>query len=149
MVGIASGLLAAKQENKSVKSTAPNTVLIEKTVNRSSSYTLGPVVRYYVVKGLHIEASYLIGKSKLKEHYESLEMIGSDLYNSLEWTRKSEAKVKGISVGLGYSIFLDQAKHLALDVGVSYQNQDISGLRYSGIAAGFGISGFIFKSKEK
>lgn len=143
MIGVGAGLIADKSK---LETSSSNEMV--RTENKSSSFTIGPVARYYLFKSFHFEAGYLMGKSKMMEKYAAVEIIDHDIYEVINWTREADAKVRGFSAGIGYSIFLDRAKHLSLDVGVSYQRHTIADLKYSGIAAGFGVSGFIFRAKE-
>lgn len=148
MIGVASGLLAAKTKSESAHAMSSGNTSTEIIENTSYSFIIGPMARYYVFRGFYCGAAYVAGKGNVKEKYTSYNTIGTDTYPGLEWTQESKAKVKGFSAGIGYSIFLNQAKHLALDLGVSYQQHQLSGIKYSGIAAGFGISGFIFRHKQ-
>lgn len=145
MIGVASGLISDK-----TKSRMEDNDEIYKLETLSNSFTIGPVARYYFFKGFHCEAAYLIGKTKVKQDMKSFEIVNGDVVTGLSMEQKVETKLRGFSAGVGYSIFLDRAKHLALDLGISYQRQKIkeTEVELSGIAFGFGISGFIFRGEN-
>lgn len=147
MIGITSGVFALKDESKTVYETSAY-ILTEVTEKKSSSFNLGPIARYYIVRGLYCETNFVAGKSKMIENYESYRVIGADLFEGLTWEKESKSNVIGFTAGIGYSIFIGSSKHIAVDVSLAYQQQNLSDIKYSGIAAGFGISGFIFRHKQ-
>jgi hypothetical protein len=144
LIGLSFGLLSNKE---TVEEVADPTGLYyyEELEEKSSSYTAGPFVRYYIVNGLYGEASYITGKSKVRTEYDMVDLQNQVFLSGWEETKQT---IKGFSLGAGYSIFLDKNKKVALDVSLAYQNYKAAS-KFSGIAAGLGISGFLFKSKTE
>ena len=139
LVGLNFGLIYSSERAENVMI---GTSVYPELEEKSSSYTVGPFVRYYIFKGLYGETSYFFGKSKSTSKYMALSG-NPDQPVIIQGTEEIEQGIRGISIGTGYSLFLDRNKKIALDIGVSYQNYKAAS-KYSGVAAGLGISGFIF-----
>lgn len=138
LVGLNFGLLSSKESIENLAD-GSGSYFYDENIEKSSSYTMGPFVRYYIVKGLYGEASYFFGKSKTHTDYTYVNLQSQTIVSGWEENKQG---VTGFSLGAGYSIFLTRSNRVALDVGVSYQNYKAAS-KFSG--AGLGISGFLFK----
>jgi hypothetical protein len=143
LTGINFSLVNTKEEAKNVSSTPSLTYL--NYLSESSSRNIGPFVRYYITKGLFCEANYIFGHQEniLEQTIISNQVLGGVTSSS----QKIETKLRGFSVGAGYSFFVSKSRNLSIDAGVFYQSYKAAS-KYAALSAGLGVSGFIFK-KDK
>jgi hypothetical protein len=141
LIGINFGLLSSKERAEDIMDPS-GFYYYEEIEEKTLSYTAGPFARYYIVKGLYGEVNFLLGKSKTRSESTTVDLQNQITYSGWEETSQG---LRGFAIGAGYSIFLDKTKTVALDVSVGYQRYEAAS-KFSGIAAGLGISGFLFKS---
>ena len=141
LIGINFGLLSAKERAEDIMDPS-GFYYYDEIEEKTLSYTAGPFVRYYIVKGLYGEVNFLLGKSKTRSESTSRDLQNQITYSGWEETSQG---LRGLAIAAGYSIFLDKSKKVALDVSVGYQQYQAAS-KFAGVAAGLGVSGFLFKN---
>lgn len=140
LAGVGFSLIGNKEEGKNILS--PSLPSYKDYSNKSTSRNITQFVRYYISKGLFCEANYMFGRQKITIREIETSLMPGDWSSTFEGSR--EVKIRGFSVGAGYSFFLNKSKNVALDAGIFYQSyKSIS--KYAALSVGLGVSGFIFK----
>lgn len=123
--------------------TISNSFYYQQTETKTKSITIGPFVRYYIVKGLFSEVSYTMGKSHLEFEAYSEFQGGMSRSNA-----EDKVKISIFSPGLGYSFIVGSPKNIGIDVGVFYRYQNQAPFTFNGLMINFAISGFVNTKKK-
>jgi len=116
-------------------------------LNESKAWGLGPFARYYLFKGLFVEADYLFGKSKVTNETQSVTFTyPNTIPSSIYSTSAQETKSKLFAIGAGYSLIVTKSRNLGIDIGVFYRYHETS-ISYSGLSVNLSITGFLFQTK--
>ncbi|HEY9048935.1 MAG TPA: hypothetical protein VIN08_23705 [Ohtaekwangia sp.] len=118
------------------------------SLDKARSFSAGPVVRYYIVKGFFVQGGYFWGKMKQQQSLATMDIINGLPGTGTYQTSYSEVKqnLQGYTITPGISLFLDQHKKAAVDVMAGYYFQRAENINYKGLVVGLGVSIFLFKN---
>ena len=110
---------------------------------KTKSITIGPFVRYYIIKGLFSDVSFTMGKSRLDWEVTSVYQGGDSKTTAAEKT-----KISIFSPGLGYSFIIGSSRNIGIDVGAFYRYQKQEPITFNGLLINVAVSAFINTKKK-
>jgi hypothetical protein len=142
LTGVGFSLTSSREESKNIPRPGLGGSNYTSVSAKSISWSLGPFVRYYMIRGFFCEANYTVGREESAFRLTDTDSMPGGSVSIFESSRKE--KLRTFSIGAGYSFFVNKSRNLSIDAGVFYQSYKAAS-SFATISAGVGVSGFIFK----